>query len=244
MREEREADLAASRAARPWKKEADAYDERLRAAKAKSPDSGQEPPQVEKPERGDAAARAAPKTGSPKRVSSPSMAPDEFIARFNPRCFYHFTDTRNLAQIEACEGLLSMSTLRERGIKPAAPGGDANSQRSDSDSGLDRYVHLCLCNQNPMEFRARQDGRIQQSRFLEIDREIVRLPGVRFTAGMANRTGTSLLTLEEAFARLDFAAAYDHLDWSSETEMRRVLLARKFELLVPDGVPSRLIRNL
>lgn len=137
-----------------------------------------------------------------------------------------------------------MQLIRERAIDVPAPGGDANSQMTDSRNGMDRFVHLCLFNQNPMEYRARQDGRIQSSRFLEINRDVLRLEGVRFTSAMANQNGVAPLTLAEAVAEMDFSAAYQRMDWSNAEEMQRVLAARKYELLVPDCVPLSYIRNL
>ena len=84
-----------------------------------------------------------------------------------------------------------MQAIREWEIFVPAPGGDANSQLSDTRNGMDGYVHLCLFNQNPMEYRARQDGRIQSSCFIEIDRDVLRLDGVRFTSAMANQNGAA-----------------------------------------------------
>ena len=113
-----------------------------------------------------------------------------------------------------------MQAMRDRGIFVPAPGGDTNSQLSDSRTGMDRYVHLCLFNQNPMEYRARQDGRIEDSRFIEIDRDVLRLDGVRFTSAMANQSGIVPLTLEQAAAEMDFSAAYERIDWSVPEQMQ------------------------
>ena len=210
------------------------------------------------------AARAAPaaKTAKPVKVAkveeisattaAPTyegqalapVTPDTFFDKYVVRCFFHFTDSRNISSIRESGGLLSMQAMRDRGISVPAPGGDANSQLSDSRVGMDRYVHLCLFNQNPMEYRARQDGRIEDSRFIEIDRDVLRLDGVLFTSAMANQSGVVPLTLEQAAAKMDFSAAYERMDWSVPEQMQRVLAARKYELLVPDHVPLRYIRNL
>jgi len=172
------------------------------------------------------------------------MTPDEFFTRFNVRCFFHFTDERNISSIRSSGGLWSMQALQDRGTIVPAPGGDANSQFSDLRNGMNQYVHLCLFNQNPMEYRARQDGRIESSRFLEINRDILRVEGVRFTSAMANQSGVAPLTLEQAVAQMDFAAVYERMDWSVQEQMQRVLTARKYELLVPNHVPLRYIRGL
>ncbi len=109
---------------------------------------------------------------------------------------------------------------------------------------MDQYVHLCLFDQNPMEYRARQDGRIKGSRFLEIDRAILSVEGIRFTPAMANQTGVAPLTLEEAVAQMDFAAVYERLDVSLDEQRQRILAARKYEILVPNHVPIHYIKGL
>ena len=172
------------------------------------------------------------------------MTVDTLIATYKIACFFHFTDTRNLPLIREAGALLSLRALREQGIVVPAPGGSDTSQQSDVRSGMDRYVHLCLFDQNPMEYRAREDGRIEDSRFLIIDVDVLRIDGVRFTATMANTRGTQLLTPAEAAEALDLDAIYGRLDWSDRTQMQRVLRARKYELLVPHSIPARYIRNL
>ena len=52
-----------------------------------------------------------------------------------------------------------MQAMRTEGVAAVAPGGDEISQLSDSRSGMDGYVHLCLFDQSPMEYRAREAGR-------------------------------------------------------------------------------------
>ncbi|WP_186002521.1 DarT ssDNA thymidine ADP-ribosyltransferase family protein, partial [Mycobacterium sp. KBS0706] len=67
------------------------------------------------------------------------------------RCFYHFTDTRNLPSISA-HGLLSMQELRARGLTVSATGGNSWSLDADSQCGMDAYVHLCFFDSHPMEW--------------------------------------------------------------------------------------------
>lgn len=170
---------------------------------------------------------------------------DHFFSLYPIASFFHFTDTRNIPVIKAARGIFSTSVIAAAQIPVVTLGGDSNSQLSDRRKGMDKYVHLCMFNQHPMEYRARQDGRILQSRFLEIDREILRSkPKIRFTSVMANTNGAQLLTLVEAMEQLDFEAICTHMDLSDAIQMQRVLAARKYELLVPHSVADRYIRNL
>src|SRR5262245_19068877 len=99
---------------------------------------------------------------------------------------YHFTDVRNLASIRKHRGIYSAEQCEAKGIKIAAPGGDENSQRSDRANGMDKYVHLCLLEQHPMEYRARDEKRIEESLFIPVNVEVLKFPGVRFVPGMSN----------------------------------------------------------
>ena len=159
---------------------------------------------------------------------------------------YHFTDVRNLPSIRECDGLLSLELLEEMGVKPPAPGGDDNSQATDKSKGLHKYVHLCLLDQHPMEYRARQNGRIEKSIFLDIDPAILQGEGVKFVPGLANTTGIPVYDLGEALTAglVDVEPLYRWISWSIFPDVyRRRQLAEKFELLVPDCIPLDKIRN-
>lgn len=171
------------------------------------------------------------------------VTPAEFLQRHPVKCFYHFTDVRNLPLIRSAGGLWCMAEMRRQGISPPAAGGDAASQLSDSQKGMDQYVHLCFCDQHPMEYRARQDGRIGESVFLHVDVSVLDIPGIQFTSGMANGSAVLPVGLTEAAAFPDLPAVYTRLDWKNPDELEKVLRARKYELLVPRFLPIQYLKN-
>jgi hypothetical protein len=141
-------------------------------------------------------------------------------------------------------GLFSMSKLRQSRSQILAPGGNEWSQDADVRFGLDVYVHLCLMSEHPMEFLARQEGRIQQSIFLQISPEILGIDGVKFAPGVANRSGMPLLSLAEACEQMDLEVVYDRTDWKDPEVQRRRKEAKKYEILVPDLIPLKFIQGL
>jgi len=167
-----------------------------------------------------------------------------FISRFNVLCFFHFTDTRNLSSIRNAGGLCSMKMLRSRGIIPVAPGGNYWSHEADTRRNLDSYVHLCFINNHPMEYRARVEGRINQTAFLKIDPSVLFDEGVVFTSDVSNKTGVQCLSFEEALEIIDFSVIYDHCDWNAPEVRERRNLARKCEILVPEMISLSKIRGL
>lgn len=171
---------------------------------------------------------------------APAGAPDPLT---EIKALYHFTDVRNLPLIIE-HGLLPFSVLRERGIEIPAPGGNDWSRSADEMKGMERYVHLCFLDQHPMEYRAREEGRILDSVFLQIDPEVLRWKGVAFTVGVANKSGVEMHTIEEAASKIDYEVLYRRTDWKIPEIQARRQLAEKSEILVPDEIPLRLIKNM
>lgn len=160
------------------------------------------------------------------------------------RTLYHFTDRRNLTSIRELGGLYSWAKLQEMDVEVEVPGGNDLSHRLDVHKGLDTYVHLCFRDHHPMEYFARQEGRISDSIFLQIDPRVLDVEGVLFTNDVSNKSGVELYSLEEAVDIIDFDVLYTPPDWSDPEFKDRLRRAEKYEILVPDVVPIDLIRNL
>lgn len=170
---------------------------------------------------------------------------DQFIAKVRTgvrpnKCFYHFTDRSNLDSIKK-HGLLAMAELKRRGIEIIRPGGNGWSFDADRRSGMDRYVHLCFWPQHPMEYEARQDGRITSSIFLKIALEIIKVPGVLVTDAVSNKSGVTAAPVVEKLTSLDLNVIYNRTDWRNDDVKLRLLASRKFELLIPGHVPLSFI---
>src|ERR1700678_2645905 len=103
---------------------------------------------------------------SPQAVRRSSMASIDPLKRVT--LLYHFTDRRNLPFIREHGGLYPMTKLRKKNIEVPAPGGNDWSQDADGIKGMDAYVHLCFRATHPMEYVAREAGRIGDTIFLQI----------------------------------------------------------------------------
>jgi hypothetical protein len=161
-------------------------------------------------------------------------------------CLYHFTDRRNLQRIRELGGLYPLSELEDRGVAILGFVSDAGSREVDRRRNLHRYVHLCFKSSHPMEYVARQEGRISDSIFLEVHPSVMQWEGVRFTAGMANTNNIRLYTLDEArsLSLIDYEVLYTRTNWSDPQVQQRLQAAEKYEILVPRIIPLDLIRNL
>jgi len=155
---------------------------------------------------------------------------------------YHFTDRRNLPSIRKHGGLLCWAELIKRKIKVPAPGGNDWSHEEDERRGLDRYVHLCFRENHPMEYKARQQERITESIFLQISPTVLELPGVRFSADVANKKGVESVPIGEAEKHIDFDILYSYV--KDDSWKQRLARAEKYEVLVPELIALNLIGNI
>jgi hypothetical protein len=92
----------------------------------------------------------------------------ETLKHFNITSIWHFTDESNLASIQK-HGLLSLALLHEQSIDVSCYGGNALSHNLDRGKGLDKYVHLSIIKDHPMQYRKKQNGEIPNPISLEID---------------------------------------------------------------------------
>jgi len=157
---------------------------------------------------------------------------------------YHFTDRRNLPLIREHCGLYPMEALRERKIEVPAPGGNEWSREADGMKRMGEYVHLCFRATQPMEYVARQEGRIGDTIFLQIHPDVLLWDGVKFTADVSNKSGVETHTIEEAKEIIDFEVLYTRTNWADSNIQERLQQAEKYEILVPTLIPLDLIRNL
>jgi hypothetical protein len=157
---------------------------------------------------------------------------------------YHFTDRRNLPLIRQHGGLYPLAKLRKKKIEVPAPGGNDWSRDADGMKGMDEYVHLCFRNTHPMEYVARQAGRIEDTIFLQIHADVLLWDGVKFTADVSNKSGVEIHTMDEARKIIDFEVLYTRTDWTDPEIQRRLQQSEKYEILVPKKIPLDLIRNL
>ena len=153
------------------------------------------------------------------------------------RYLYHFTDRRNLASIKETGGLYSTARLREMRIDAFHPGGNEISLEADHRFGMDRFVHLCFNTNHPLEYLARQDGRIQRTAWLYVNPSVLTLPGVMFTPGVSNRAGIGPVPILDAIEMIDFEVLYARTDWSDAAIYSRRQAAERCEILVPNTIP-------
>lgn len=95
------------------------------------------------------------------------------------KCFYHFTDEKNLNSIKKYGGLLSWYYCENNSIFIPRAGGDMQSRRLDRKYGLQDYVRLSFCKQHPMAYRLVQGK--NQIVILKISTEVALIESTQFS---------------------------------------------------------------
>jgi ssDNA thymidine ADP-ribosyltransferase, DarT len=157
---------------------------------------------------------------------------------------YHFTDVRNLPSIKDLDGIHATARLNEMGVKFYA-GGNELSLQLDQQSKMDQFVHLCFDLRHPMESSIKSRDSEAQVLYLKIDPAILYQDGVRFSTGVANALGAQRFTIEEARQgnMIDYQVLYTYMPWSDPKVQSRRHASELCEILVPDYVSMKSIRN-
>ena len=69
------------------------------------------------------------------------------------------------------------------------------------------------------------------------------IQGVKITIGVANKSATELLEVEDGLEQLDKEVLYTRTDWDDPDIQARLQLAEKCEILVPKIVPLKMVKR-
>lgn len=83
---------------------------------------------------------------------------EQILKNNGVRCFFHFTDKRNIISIKKLGGLLSWHYCKRNNIQIPYQGGDVDSENLDKLHGLEDFVRLSFCDDHPMAWRLKKNG--------------------------------------------------------------------------------------
>lgn len=149
---------------------------------------------------------------------------------------YHFTDRSNLQSIIDTGGLYSWSLCNELGITIPRPGGSELSRSLDVRRDLQNYVRLGFCQNHPMLYAAKYDGRIRDPIVLEIELGILQDSKILFSDRNATANDAKIGQGADMLQQLRFDLFLKNR-WSTEEEKGSI----QAEVLVLDLVPGYLI---
>jgi hypothetical protein len=165
------------------------------------------------------------------------------LKKYGINHLWHFTDKSNLNSIVEKEGILSLAKIFEENVAVSAFGGNQWSHDADRQKNLDRFVNLTFLDDHPMLYRAKQEGRIQEPIWLQIDIDILLLPGTMYSLDVSNKSGVPIVNGDTAKDQLDFEVLFTYMDWRDSEVQQRRQTALKAEILIPDIVPLNMIKG-
>ena len=165
------------------------------------------------------------------------------LRQYDIRHVWHFTDRSNIESIIENGGILSLRRIAENNIDVSIYGGNQWSHDADRHKGLDGYVHLAFIDDHPMLYVAKQEGRIQEPIWLQIDISVLATPGTMYSVDVSNKSGVNLIDNNAAIQQIDFDVLFTYMDWRNPEIQQRRRNAVKSEILVPDIVPLDKIKG-
>ena len=108
---------------------------------------------------------------------------------------------------------------------------------------MDAYVHLCFTRSHPMAYKAQKDGRLVDVVWLRINPSILKLPDVKITTEVSNKSGVVPINVIDALSQIDHEVIYTRMTWGDPSVKQRLQTAEKYEVLVPIVVSLDYIEN-
>ena len=153
-------------------------------------------------------------------------------------CFYHFTDVRNLENIRKCGGLISWSSCETHDVEIPSAGGSDFSRRLDMRYNLHDYVRLSFCDDHPMAYRLKQEGKTLV--LLKIRIDVAEWEGTLFSNINATDGGHSHGGTLSDLQKIRWSAVKRNYVSREDEDFKY----HQAEILVKTAIPKEFIVNL
>lgn len=164
----------------------------------------------------------------------------DIIEYYNTTSVWHFTDSSNLESIKK-HGLLSLEILTKENIEVSCYGANELSHTLDRARGFDRYVHLSLIKEHPMQYVKKQNSEIPNPIWLEIDASVLFEDKTIFSDTVANASGSKIYDIDKLDRHVDLEVLWSRTNWSDPAIQHRRRVAKKSEIMVANKIDTNLI---
>lgn len=160
----------------------------------------------------------------------------------NVNYLYHFTDQANIESIKNHNGLYSWFYCENNNVHISRPGGNLTSRKFDQAKKLENYVRLSFCENHPMLYFAKNDGRISNPVILKCDTEIILYKNTLFSNCNANKTEAIISDSFDLFRNLRFDIFNKkYFDVNKDSNLKSSYQA---EILIAEHLPIKYILNI
>ena len=159
----------------------------------------------------------------------------ETLNHYNIKSIWHFTDRSNLESIKK-HGLLSLNLLTQNSIDVSCYGANELSHSLDRMRGLDRYIHLAIIPDHPMQYIKKRNGEIPNPIWLEIDISVLFENKSKCCNQVANSSIAHCYNIEQIDKVIDLKALLNKPHWSNPIRKAEIIIADKIDFSKIKGV--------
>jgi hypothetical protein len=157
------------------------------------------------------------------------------LEQYNINSIWHFTDISNLESIKKY-GLLSLQLLTQKNIEVSCYGANSLSHNLDRVHGLDKYIHIAIIPDHPMQYVKKKSGEIPNPIWLEIDTSVLFENESLCCNQVANANEAECYNIEELDRVIDLKTLLNKPHWSNPVRKSEILVANRIDFNKVKGV--------
>lgn len=148
---------------------------------------------------------------------------------------WHFTDRSNLESIKQ-HGLLSLELLEKENIHVPCYGANELSHNLDRQRGLDKFIHLSIIKDHPMQYVKKRSGEIPNPVWLEIDVSVLFENRSGCCKEVANARGSKCYKIDKLAEVIDLKTLLNNPSYTNPIRKAELIVANKIEYSKIKGV--------
>jgi len=163
------------------------------------------------------------------------MSLKNILEEYGIKSIWHFTDKSNIESIKK-HGLLSLDLLTQKNIQVSCYGANELSHNLDRQRGLDKFIHLSLIKDHPMQYIKKRNGEIPNPIWLEIDVSVLFENVSGCCSEVANKHGAKCYDIDKLDKVIDLKTLLNHPHWSNPIRRAELIVANKIDYSKIKGV--------
>jgi len=133
-------------------------------------------------------------------------------------------------------GLLSLELISQQKVHVPCFGANELSHRLDKQRGLDKFVHLAIIKDHPMQYVKKRSGEIPHPIWLEIDTSVLFENKSLCCNQVANKSQTKCYDIKQLQEVIDLQSLLNHPHWSNPVRKSEILVANRIDYSKIKGV--------
>jgi len=159
----------------------------------------------------------------------------ETLKYYGITSIWHFTDASNLESIKKY-GILSLDLINKNKIYVPCFGADGNSHYRDKVKGLDKFVHLSLIKEHPMQYHKVHEGLIPNPVWLEIDISVLFENKSQCCNQIANATSAKCYDIIDLAKVIDLESLINNPYCSYQIKKAQLIVANRIDYSKIKGI--------